>query len=192
MSDLVLLFKNYKEYFSKYSVKSTKLLFLIYSFLYSLKLYSSAFNNNNIIINKLFEAFNISKGLIVVILCFCMIVYLIIAVNLTYFFISLANTLFDKNDFNKNSVKSLIYTSYLVPFILNTLINIIFQIITKTDMTLKMININSITTYFLVSILIYLTLKLNIKLNKSAKYITLIILLINIYNSASYLIKQFI
>lgn len=112
MRDLVLLLKDYKNYFSKDSIKSIPILLTIYIILNTFKIYISIYYvTNNSSINKLFKVFLIPKPFVIGIMCLVLIIFLILTVNINYFFISIMNSMFEKNRFNKFSLKSLIYTT---------------------------------------------------------------------------------
>lgn len=112
-------------------------------------------------------------------------IFLAIAVNIGYFIVSSCIKIFEKdvieeNNFNKSTVKKLLYISYLVPSILDNIISSLFQLLKDDNLKMLIGNINSMFIYILVSLIIYGILKYNVKTKKIHKIVPIIIYLLNI------------
>jgi len=128
---------------------------------------------------SLSKFFNISNIVLFLISVFTALFTLLICVNLTYFFISLFVTIFEESTFDKKQLKNLIYVSYMIPFILNYLINIFFGLIQKESLPLILMNINSIFIYMVVSLFIYTIIKYTIRTKKLHNILPILIFIIN-------------
>lgn len=113
---------------------------------------------------------------------------LLITVNLTYIFLNIINILFEKIDFKSLEVKKLIYTCYTIPLMLN---NISLSVLNLNGiMSETLINISSIFTYSLVSILIYFVLKEILQSKVTHKIGPIVIFFINNIFTIIYFIKE--
>lgn len=179
MNDLILLFKSPKDLLSKEDIKLQRPIIYIYITIILLNSYINIYYIENQDLISLSKFFNISNIVLFLISVFTALFTLLICVNLTYFFISLFVTIFEESTFDKKQLKNLIYVSYMIPFILNYLINIFFGLIQKESLPLILMNINSIFIYMVVSLFIYTIIKYTIRTKKLHNILPILIFIIN-------------
>lgn len=162
-----------KLFESKKTVPFTIITFLIITIIRIYFLFSSQISDS------LFKV-NIPKSLefiIAIIFLFINLVYIILAVNITYSLIFFLNKKINNNEFKLYGIKNICYIAYLIPLIVNSIFIIFYMLTTGT--IIKDVYINTILVNLIISLLLSFMLKYKINIKKIYIIVPIIIFIIN-------------
>lgn len=162
-----------KLFESKKTVPFTIITFLIITIIRIYCLFSSQISDS------LFKV-NIPKSLefiIAIIFLFINLVYIILAVNITYALIFFLNKKINNNEFKLYGIKNICYIAYLIPLIVNSIFIIFYMLTTGT--IIKDVYINTILVNLIISLLLSFMLKYKINIKKIYIIVPIIIFIIN-------------
>lgn len=187
MNDLIELIQSPRKYFSRDKDISMKFIYLLFLIFLALGTYVEVLVVSNKEIDRVTSMVHFSKWLIFLFGIVWAIILTIIIVNIVYFVVYITCNKIEKKTYNKKIVKKLLYTSFIIPSILNYIIISIYNLLGgQSDI---FTNIFSLIISALVSIFIYMTLKLNIKTKNVHKFLPVIIFIISIIPVIKYFIK---